>query len=92
MIENWQISRVCAELHQLNWAIQYTASVLKLYEKNNLKDLFISVHEGLAMSYAITKDKRKVKEYLQKVYNTITNVEDEEDKKNFMEQLVVIAS
>ena len=44
------------------------------------------------MAYAITKDKRKVKEYLQKVYNTITNVEDEEDKKNFMEQLVVIAS
>ena len=87
-IGDWQISRVYAELRHLELALEFARSCLATCEKNNLSDIVHTANEAIARAYAVAKDYRSARSYLNKARQQFHNLRlDKEDEKIYSDQL-----
>jgi hypothetical protein len=87
-IGDWQISRVYTALNQPELALHFAKTSVQICQKNNLSEQLISAYEGMARVYAIAKDHRSAREYINKARDQLrlTTVDDD-DKKIYSEQI-----
>ena len=86
-INDWQISRVYADLKQAALALIFAKSSLETCEKNSLTDLLPSAYEGMARAYATASEAGEAKRYLQMARKQLDLVRDEEDRKIYAQQI-----
>jgi len=65
-IGDWQISRVYAALGEPRLALHFAKSCLEITKKNNIVDNLPSAYEGMARAYAIAKDSKSARDYINK--------------------------
>ncbi len=87
-VGDWQISRVYATLNQPDLALHFARTALETCQKNNLSEILSSGYEGMARAYAIAKDYKSARNYINKAREQlrVTTVDDE-DKKIYSDQI-----
>ncbi len=87
-VGDWQISRVYAALNQPQLALHFAKTCFETCQKNNLSENLISAYEGMARAYAIAKDYRSARNYINKAREQLrVSTADDEDKKIYSAQI-----
>jgi tetratricopeptide (TPR) repeat protein len=87
-IGEWQISRVYADLGQPELALQFARASLATSEKNSIKDCVHTANEAIARAYAVAKDYKNARKYLEKARHQLDKLSlDNEDRKIYSDQI-----
>ena len=87
-VGDWQLSRVYAVLNEPRLALHFAKSCLELTQKNNLSENLPSAYEGMARAYAVAKESRSAKEYINKAREALKAAKmSAEDKKVYSDQI-----
>jgi tetratricopeptide (TPR) repeat protein len=87
-VGDWQLSRVYAALNEPRLALHFAKSALELTQKNNLSDNLPSAYEGMARAYAVAKENRSARGYINKARESLKAAKmSAEDKKVYSDQI-----
>ncbi len=88
-IADWQVSRVYAALGQSELALQFAKSSLATFERGHLCDMVHTGNEAMARAYAVAKDYRRARRYLNRARNQLEKLTtlDPEGKKIYLGQI-----
>ena len=88
-VSDWQISRIYAALNEPRLALHFAKSSLEICESNGLSDTLHTAYEAMARAYALGKDYKPAKVYLEKAREQLDRLTglDEEDRKIYDDQL-----
>jgi hypothetical protein len=87
-IGDWQISRVYSALNQPDLALRFARASLETCQKNDLSGLLVSAYEGIARAYAVAKDYRLAREFIDNARRQLRSaVVDDEDVKTHSDQI-----
>jgi len=88
-IGDWQISRVYAALGEPRLALHFAKSCLEITQKNNIVDNLPSAYEGMARAYAIAKDSKSARDYVNKAHTQLEKMPEMSaaDKKVYADQI-----
>ena len=86
-IGDWQVSRVYAALKQPVLALLFARSSLDTCRRHGLNDLLPSAYEGMSRAYAVAKNMKQARWYLELARKRLELVEDDEDRKIYAQQM-----
>ncbi len=87
-IGDWQISRVYSALNQPELAKHFAKTAIQTCQKNNLSGLLASAYEGMARAYAVAKEYRSAREFIDRARHQLrSQVTQEEDLKTYSDQI-----
>lgn len=88
-VGDWQISRVYAALNQPQLALHFAKSALEIMQKSNLSGILHTGYEGMARAYAIGKEHRSARDYINKAREQLNKATglDDEDRKIYSDQI-----
>ncbi len=85
---DWQISRVYAALGEPDLALTFARSSLEICRKENLQDVLHTAYEAMARAYAVAKDYRSARTYVDKAREQLdASGADDEDMKIYLDQI-----
>jgi len=87
-IGDWQLSRIYAELKQPQLALLFAESSLAMCEENELSEILHTANEAAARAYAVAKDYRNARRYLNKASRQLDRLAlSENDRRVYLDQI-----
>ena len=87
-IGDWQLSRIYAELKQPQLALLFAESSLVMCEENELSEILHTTNEAVARAYAVAKDYRNARRYLNKASRQLDRLAlSENDRRVYLDQI-----
>jgi hypothetical protein len=87
-VGDWQISRAYAAVGEGNLALRFARSSLELCEKNSLRDILHTGHEGVARAYAVGGQMEKARHSLKEARIHLDSLSlNSEDRQIYLAQI-----